>query len=116
MVISGVGLISPNLESENKRAVEKASSTSKESYYYQDKNPERTRNNDFARALQKAQSDLQKRDYKKRKFKESDDYHELQRMQPKEIPSWVETITHVSEWDTSGYAPRPMDLLTKTGW
>ena len=114
MFISGIEFFNMFAESEN-RAVEKTSSTSKESSYYQDQNPDRTRNNDFARALSKAQSDIQNRDRKLRRFKMSEDYEELQKMQPEETPSWVETVMHVSEWETSKRA-RPQDLLAKIGW
>lgn len=112
MLISGTELLSAYSAN---RAVEKVANASKSSSYYQDESPERTKNSDFARVFSNAQSVLQNRDRKLRRFRESDDYEELQKIQPEEAPSWVETITHVSEWEPSRRA-RPMDLLAKTGW
>lgn len=115
MLVSGVGLYS-NVNYDGNRAVEKALSTSSGTSYYQDRNPERTRNSDFAKALQTAQSELFNREKKIRDFKKTDDYEKLQAQKSAEIPGWVETVMHVSEWETTERAHRPMDLLAKTGW
>lgn len=112
MLISGIN--ERYLVNEKNKAVEITTSISSQTSYFQDRNPEHTRNSDFTRALEKATRALIEEEGRRKRFRETKDFKELQTESAGKTPEWVETMTHVSQWET-GRATR-MDLLVKTGW
>lgn len=115
MSIIGTGYCPISNSSERvNEAVKKTSGSSPEPGYFQDQNPENTKNNDFSRALRGAQQELADRDRRIRKLHQSEDLKALQSEQT-ELPDWVETALRVSEWNTHN-AQIPQDILRKKGW
>ena len=96
-----------------RRAVGRADGISGKASYYQDQNPENTRNSDFGRAFKEANAKLLESQGRLERLRRSEDLTQVQASQPAEAPNWVESLTHVSEWETRSVQ---RTQFLRTGW